>query len=272
MNLMITGRGSSGSWQIRGVQLGSAVGGQLIPKATRTEAYSHTIVVKRHQWPVGFKPAGVILWDVVDAWPQPAGNKWSRERLIQYTLQQAEAIKADYVIAATECMRQDLGADFTLYHHHRPDLALNPIRPKVQAIGYEGSPKYLGQHLYKLQGWCKSMGIAFVLNPPQLADIDIVLAIRDGAWTGYGPLHWKSNVKLANAQGSGTPIICNRERGYLETSSGGEVWADTWNEIEAGLIDLLDYETRKCNAEQLLLGAYTLEQAADHLRGILDKV
>lgn len=45
--MIFTGRGSSGSWQIRGVQLGVAVGATVIPKATNVKG-QQVVVVKKN--------------------------------------------------------------------------------------------------------------------------------------------------------------------------------------------------------------------------------
>jgi hypothetical protein len=65
-----------------------------------------------------------------------------------------------------------------------------------------------------------------VVNPAELADLDIVLAVRGGEFDGYATRNWKSCVKLSNAVGSLTPIICLPESGYQEIAPNGVVWVD----------------------------------------------
>ena len=102
------------------------------------------------------------------------------------------------------------------------------------------------------------------MEPKALADLDIVVAMRDQK--GYAPRHWKSNVKLANAQGSGTPIICNREMGYLETASLEERWADTKEELFAALDALAPHDVRSAAHDGLRAFAPALDVvAADYL-------
>lgn len=120
-----------------------------------------------------------------------------------------------------------------LPHHHRPGIARNPIREEIRKVGYEGSPQYINQWRPHIEAECQRIGAEFVVNPPRLADVDVVLALRDAK--GYAPRFWKSNVKLANAHGSGTPFIGCRESGYIETASGAEYWADNPVELRVAM-------------------------------------
>jgi hypothetical protein len=102
-----------------------------------------------------------------------------------------------------------------------------------------------------------------VVNPESLHECDIVVAVRDQV--GYAPRHWKSNVKLANAQGSGTPIVCSREAGYLETAAGGVLFADTRDEMSAALDWLTPEATRRSYSRALIEGAPSLTGCASTL-------
>jgi hypothetical protein len=97
--------------------------------------------------------------------------------------------------------------------------------------------------------------------------MDIVVAVR--AQQGYAPKHWKSNVKLANAQGSGTPCILNREAGYKDTECGAERWADTQDEMKACLDELADYQARISTSMCLLRAAPRIEMVAEHYKAWL---
>ena len=268
--ILITGRGTSGSWKIRGEQLGRAIGADAIPQASieQLAGREKTIIVKKPLLNIA-DVQGVRIWDVVDYWPQPDGNSWTRERLIDHVKMTADAMRIDYVVAATEQMRQDIGADFTLYHHYRPNIALNPIRERMSLIGYEGSPKYLGKWLKVIQEECQIRGMGFLVNPANIADVDVIVAFRDSQWKGYATDNWKSNVKLGNAKGSGTPIICNREAGYLETASGGELFADSPQEFIAALNRLEHRSEREYCSKLLRDKAYSVDMAArDYLQWI----
>lgn len=237
VNILVTGSGSSGSWQVRGIQLGAAIGATVAPKALDVAAYDLVVVIKRPPADLVARihAAGVpLVYDVVDAWPQPAGNAWSRDTCMTWLRGQIAAVRPAAIMAATGAMAKDC-SEFglpvaVLRHHARPGLQRNLIRKTVQAVGYEGAEHYLGRWRPIVEAECLRRGWRFVINPASLADVDIVLALRDA--TGYAPQHWKSNVKLANAQGSGTPFIGCREAGYLETAIGTcEKWASSPEEL-----------------------------------------
>lgn len=222
--MLITGKGTSGSWQIRGVQLGTAIGAHVEPQAR--SMHPVTVMVKRGTYKH-------CIWDIVDAWNQPIGNSWNRAECMAWLQSKVNEIKPIGFVSATRQMAKDLEQfklpTLWLPHHARPGLELNPVREKVRRVGYEGAEQYLGRWKPILERLCLARGWEFVVNPHALASVDIVVALRDAK--GYAPKYWKSNVKSANAQGSGTPIICNREVGYVETCGLGECWADTEEEL-----------------------------------------
>lgn len=222
--IVITGKGSAGSFQIRGHQLGAAIGAKVganLPKQ------GLTVMVKKGN-------LKQVIWDVVDAHPQPQSDTWGRDETRAWFDMSVKHIEPIAIVAATRRMAHDAekyGVPVLwLPHHARPGLEQNQIREKVRRVGYEGSLKHLGKWHPIIERMCKARGWEFVINPPSIASLDIVLAFREAR--GYPARFYKSNVKLANAQGSGTPIICNREAGYLETCGLGECWADTENELE----------------------------------------
>jgi hypothetical protein len=178
-----------------------------------------------------------IVYDIVDAYPQPYGNEWSRGECLNWLSREVKRIRPAGLIAATKRMAEDCEGFgipvLWLPHHHRPGIARNPIREEIRKIGYEGSPQYINQWRPYIEAECQRIGAEFVVNPPRLADVDVVLALRDAK--GYAPRFWKSNVKLANAHGSGTPFIGCRESGYIETASGAEYWADNPVELRVAM-------------------------------------
>lgn len=265
MATLVTGRGTSGSWQIRGVQLGKAMGADVIAQATHVHAYDKTILVKRGTPELIRRLRGhKVIWDVVDAWPQPLGNAWPRKECIRWLTEMIGTLQPAGIIAATHAMMDDVKSIYSgeviwLPHHHRPGLQKATPRPMVLTVGYEGGVKYLGRWLPILQRQCTAMGWNLVMNPSRYTDLDIVLAMRDTS--GYAPRAWKSNVKLANAQAAGIPIICNREAGYLETAGHGVQWADTEEELIDAMQTLSSYEAR-CKS---IGNAMTVDQCADAL-------
>ena len=266
MHVLITGRGTSGSWQIRGNQLGCAIGADVRPLALDVAPYDLAVLVKRPDADLleRLRRAGTpIVWDLVDAWPQPAGNDWDEKRCRSWLEETVARIRPAGIVAATEQMARDCERFrvpvLWLPHHARPGLRMNPIRP-VKVVGYEGGEQYLGRWRADLEAECARRGWTFVVNPQEVAELDIVVALRDCA--GYAPRHWKSNVKLANAQGSGTPVICNREAGYLEMRCGAEQWADTPEELAEALDALTCSQTRLAAARRLKDAAPSLESIA----------
>lgn len=276
MKLLVTGKGGkAGSWACRGDQLGAAIGATVKPMATRvdTEAADLTIVVKR-------TPEAVIqalrgrrwVFDVVDCYPQPEASAWTKHQAVAWVRNKIAELNPTAIIWPTKRMGEDCGIDkpsICLPHHHRPRIDRNPIRERVMAIGYEGAPPYIETWMPAIRKQCERRGWQFVLNPARLADLDIVLALRGGNYDGYVQRHWKSNVKLANAHGSGTPFIGQRECGYDEMSSGAEYWIEDAKALEL-CFDLLSLrESRQQIQEWFLPHAYPVEQAGSELLSFL---
>lgn len=266
MRILITGRGTSGSWCVRGEQLGRAIGAAAIPNALDVAGYSAAVVVKRAGVALArLQRADVpIVWDVVDAWPQPTGNDWDRSDCMDWLREQVRSIRPAAIVAATQAMALDC-AEFglpvlALPHHARPGIAANPIREAVRTVGYEGSVDHLGSWRPRLEAACARRGWQFVVNPPNLADVDIVVALRERC--GYAAMHWKSNVKLANAQASGTPCVLAPESGYLETESGCERWAVDMCHVERAFDELESVATRRHVSGELLAAAPLLPSIA----------
>lgn len=266
MHVLITGRGTSGSWKIRGEQLGNVLGAAVIPNAIDVALYELAVLVKRPTTDLlqRLHRADVpVIWDVVDAWPQPGGNAWDRARCMEWLADQVKAIRPAGIVAATRAMARDCEGFgmpvLALPHHARPGLRQNPIRP-LKVLGYEGGEQYLGRWLPIIRRQCAARGLQFVINPAEVADVDILLALRD--CDGYAPQNWKSNVKLANAQGSGTPVICNREAGYVETASGAERWADDEEELAQAIEALTPTAARRTAAQALRAAAPEIDSVA----------
>jgi hypothetical protein len=230
MKLLVTGKGTSGSWEIRGRQLGAAMNATVQPMWLDPKGFDRIIMVKRPAAPLlewMAKRKCPLIWDVVDSWPQPVGNHWNRDQCMEWMRDQLKRIQPDGIIAATDSMRQDL-LELTkvpviwVPHHARPDYREPVIRDEVAVIGYEGGTNYLEGYIGTILDECAKRDWVFLINPMNYHAMDVVLAVRGVA--GYAPKHWKSNVKLANAQANGIPIICNPEMGYRETCTGDEVW------------------------------------------------
>jgi hypothetical protein len=210
MRIVITGNGKSGSWKVRGEQLGRAIGADVIPNAMAKdlEGYDVCICVKRPtSAALNF---GNSVFDVVDCWPQPM----QRGNYFEYVKEKMRGFK--YTIAATQKMEDDVLASWSLRHHYRPSIEENQIRKDVRVIGYEGAPHYITEWLPFILRECKSRGWKFDINPANIASCDAMIGVRGGQWRNYASDHWKSGVKFSNAIGSLTPFIALPECGYLE--------------------------------------------------------
>jgi hypothetical protein len=277
MQVIVSGTGKSGSWLIRGEQLGKAIGAAVIPQAGNCHGFNVAILIKRppeHTIETARTSGATIVWDVVDAWPQPVGNLWDRFACISWLESSLRRIRPHAVIAATEAMAKDV-SEFglpvlALPHHARPNARKADIRQTIKRVGYEGSLRHLGGLWEnRLRSWCSANDAELVFNPDDLCDLDVVVALREHQC--YGPSKWKSNVKLANAQAIGLPIVCNRESGYLETSpSGGVAWADSLEEFNAAMASLKPQEARQAASELLMRDTITLEATATKLKAWLE--
>lgn len=277
MNLLVTGKGTSGSWAVRGEQLGNALGATVKPNATARDMkrIDLAIVVKRTPETViqSIRSAGIPwVYDIMDAYKQPQSSQWTRDQAIGWAKGLIEGLKPSAVIWPNQRMREDCDTGLpgmVLRHHHRPGIASNPIREKVTCIGYEGSAAYLERWRPLIDAECVRRGWRFEVNPKSLTDLDIVLAVRGGQWEGYVPRHWKSNVKLANAHGSGTPFVGQQECGYLETASGAEYWAEDRASLAMSLDWLESRSTREQVSDRFRQCAYPVEKAAEDLKAFL---
>lgn len=271
MKILVTGKGSAGSWKIRGEQLGDAIGARVVPKAIRPEIQRADLVVYVKRIHGNFfaditKAGTKWIWDLVDPYPQPICTDWTKQHSIDWVRKQIETFKPHGIIWPNKKMRDDCDDGDTpgavIYHHHRQNISLNPIRENIQAIGYEGEPNYIADWLPVLKSECKKREWKFLINPPNICDLDIVVAMRGERFNGYAQRSWKSNVKLSNAQGSGTPFIGSAESSYIETGCGAEVLIESESQIAGALDQLVPRETRLQASEKMRAVAYSVDAAA----------
>ena len=276
MKVLVTGSGRSGSWRIRGEQLGRAIGATVLPEAIDVAQYDVVILVKRPPPDLlaRIHAARVpLIWDVVDAWPQPHGNEWPAQACFSWLRHSLLSVRPRAVVAATQQMARDAAAFGYLAtcipHHARPEQRTNPIRDRVALVGYDGGPQYIWRWSQTIKTECARRGWAWHPDPLPLEEMDIVLALRDQQ--GYAPLHWKSNVKLANAQATGTPVVCAREWGYLECAGREVHFADDQAQLSRAFDALADVETRRAISRDLIASAsnYTLAAVAERYRAFL---
>lgn len=273
MKILFTGKGGkAGSWAMRGEQLGAACGADVRPMTSST-GYDVTVAVKKIPPELMARISGKWVWDIVDAYPQPQSYAWGRTEAINWVQNKIKQLRPTAVIWPNQRMRDDCDTGIPgllLPHHHRLRIPINPIRPKVQTVGYEGAESYLGSYRAILEQECARRGWKFVVNPPALADLDIVVAFRSGG--GYVGEHWKSGVKLANAHGSGTPFVGQPECGYLENASGAEYWAQTPSQIATAFDWLEDQGGREAISDRFRQKAFPVEQAAAMLKAFLHEL
>lgn len=277
MKIVVTGKEGPGSFKIRGEQLGAALGASIKPSARPqdVEDADIVIVVKRmppllHDYLI--KSRKKWVYDCVDFYPQPTACGWTAPQASEWIKSQLARLDPDAIIWPTIRMANDCDIDvpgMILPHHHRPDIDRNEIRESIKIVGYEGNPKYLGEWRSILEQECEKRGWRFSVNPASLADLDVVVAFRGGQWSGYVPRHYKSNVKLANAHGSGTPFIGQQECGYFETACGAEYWAENVHELRTSFDWMESESSRKEISRRFLANAYTVNHAAFDLKAFL---
>jgi hypothetical protein len=279
MKILVTGSGTSGSWTVRGEQIGRAMGATVKPRAELADMRAADVVLVVKRCPVSLHAALLAsgrpwAYDIVDAYPQPGCNAWSGDESVAWLLTLLARLQPTTVIWPNHCMRRDGGgAGVVVPHHGRPGIARNPIRERITLVGYEGSARYLDGGLAEaIEAQCRARGARFVINPAQLADVDVVVALRSAYWHSYAASHWKSGVKLANAHASGTPFIGARECGYEEIATGAEHWADSPTEIGDALDALAPQEARAAIARRFLASTLTVEEAAERIRAVLESI
>lgn len=271
MKILVTGKGGkSGSWVMRGQQLGTALRADVKPMTGPTD-HDVTVVVKR-------PPPEVIAqlrwkkwaWDLVDFYPQPESYQWDKAGAVAWVRKKITDLSPAAIIWPNQRMREDCDTGLpglVLPHHHRIGIQANPIREQVCKVGYEGHHSYLGKWEGILREECRRRGWEFVINPPQLADLDIVTAFRHRG--GYVCKHWKSGIKAQNAYASGTPLVCQPESGYLENATGAEYWAETPQQLAISFDWLLDQGAREAISDRFLQKSFHVEHAAKQLKEFL---
>jgi hypothetical protein len=278
MKVLFAGGGSAGSWIVRGEQLGNALGATIAPHATVEQCKAHDLIVlvkkARAETLDAIKRSGVpVVFDVVDCYPQPACEEWTRAQAIAWMRERIAQIAPCAVVWPNRGMGADVGFDgpsMTLRHHARPGLATNPVNPIVRTIGYEGAAQYLGRWHRLLSEECERRGWRFVVNPASLAQLDIAVAFRDGQWASYCARNWKSAVKLENCFGSGTPFVGQLEKGYQEVACGAEYFVDSPKSLAMALDWLTPQANRIEVHKRLRKMAYPLAEAASDYKAFLE--
>lgn len=266
MEILITGKGSSGSWKIRAEQLGEAIGAIVQPNAEPHDCKQADVIVVVKRTPRAVLDAvrrsgKPWVWDIVDAWPQPFGNAWGRDSALDWLRSELDFLKPNAVVFPTTQMRLDSEWErqaLVLPHHAWPKYSPHVVSEKVARVGYEGAAHYLGRWQEVVEKECSRRGWEFKLGG--LEQCDIGVAFRDVG--GYPAKAWKANTKLANMQALGIPFVGHRELSYVEFGSGSEFFVDTREQLAAALDALACYEARLEISEAMQAACPVLESVA----------
>lgn len=231
---LFTSRSSAGAWQVRGEQIAALRSNWRAvnhPTDGDIAACDLVCVVKKPDPQVlacARRLGKPVVFDIVDSWAQPEdGLRCTGLEAARALFQQAwSVIAADGYVFPTRCMAQDLGPlvrpGVTIYHHHWPHLAPNPVRPQVRTVGYEGAD-YLGPWQARIELACAGRGLRFVANPRDYNELDIVVLARGGVHGNFLSRRYKSNVKLANAYGAGMPALVHVDEMSAHDTDCGDV-------------------------------------------------
>ncbi len=225
MNILMVGGDTKGAWQMRGVQLGRAMGARVTakPEAGDWSWADLVILVKRAaiMWAEHALVVKVpVVWDVLDFWAQPQDNQETREEMIERVRHIQRNCGAGLLIGATRSMADDIGGAY-LPHQCRVGLRPEPIRKHAQVVAYDGNRKYLGAWGKALQRSCESLGLTFMVSPSHLSKADVLVAFRDGKWDGWVCRQWKSGVKQVNSIVAGRPMLSQPSAAQSELSPIG---------------------------------------------------
>lgn len=268
MQILVTGKGGkAGSWAVRGSQLGAAMGAEVQPMAEHSDCLSASIIVVVKRTPAALMRNVMHskrpwVWDIVDAWPQPAGNAWSQDQALHWLRGEIERLKPTGIVFPTLRMQADSGFkghSIVLPHHAWPKYQPVSVRQSVRVVGYEGDERYLGRWRGILQSECDRRDWILQVNQ-DMQNADIGVALRDTS--GYPSAAWKSNCKLANIQALGIPAVLSPEAGYKETSNGTEYWIDHPAQIVHAFDELSDADTRSLIAQAQIHSAPQLKEIA----------
>lgn len=275
--ILFTGNGKSGSWKIRGLQLGSAVGGVISPQCTNLQQNNVNLVVM-----VKKEVPGVVqecrknnipwVWDVVDGWPQPSGNQWDKDTAVKWLKEAIARLQPTAMVFPTKAMAEDAefkGRWLVLPHHAWGKYEKVKHHPTNVVVGYEGGPHYIQPWVKQITEECNRRKWTF-LNNGDMQKCHIGLALR--GFSGHPARNWKSNVKLANIQGLGIPAICSNEAGYREYMSGVEFFVEDAHQLSHAFSQLEDFERRRIIGHMMHERKITLASIALRYRLWLDQL
>lgn len=250
---------------IRGAQLGNAIHATVDVHCKDFKGYELVIGVKRVPKDVlnAIRKSGrPWVWDIVDAYPQPLSNNWSQDQALQWLKDEIQTHQPSAMVFPTTRMYNDsefAGPSLVLPHHAWPKYRKQTIRPKVKVLGYEGGEHYLGKWGPLLNKICAARNWSFQINQ-NLEDADIGIALRDPL--NYASRNWKSNVKVANLQALGLPIICTNEVSHFEFGGDTVITVSSEKGLNSTLDHLQDYDLRMAYGDTNHKSTPTLQHTA----------
>lgn len=276
MRVLIVGAGK-GSWTMRGLQLGAAIGARTTSAPTRDDWQwaDVAILIKRagRMYAHDAHAAGIpVVWDALDFWRQPAENHYGETDARRYLAAEIAAIRPALTIGATQAMAEACGGVY-LPHHSWAGLEPTAPREAVSVVAYEGNPVYLGSWASALSTACARRGWAFVVNPPDLRAVDILVGFRDGQWDGFMCRAWKSGVKVVNAITTGRPFISQPSAAVRELSPAGSI-VQTVDELDAAFDAWTPLAARSAAVDvcRLQAPAYRLGPIATRCTALLSRL
>lgn len=277
MNVLFVGSGHGGSWQIRGLQIGKALGARVTSRPMDADwHWADLVVLVKHaaeQYGADARASGArIVWDVLDWWKQPEQNQCDIQDVINDIHAIQREFRIDALIGATQAMADELGG-ICIPHHSRPGLRPLKVRDRIGLVAYEGTPKYLGSWRRAIETICFERNIRFAVNPPDLAEADVIVAFRGEQWDGPICRRWKSGVKYANAIALGRPVLTQRSEAFFEVGTCGAL-VDAPSAL-AGMLDLFaSRQARQAAYEKAMERApeFSLETAVQRYRHLFAQV
>jgi hypothetical protein len=275
MNVLVIGGGKAGAWQIRGRQLGEAIGARVVESAVSKDfSWADLVVLVKRGGMDAVAESHLrglpIVWDALDFWSQPLQNTAPHTTAMHMIQNQLKFIKPAVAIGATNAMALACKGVY-LPHHSWPGLEPAEARRDVQTVAYQGNAAYLGAWMVRVANACSARGWKFVINPTDLRTADILVAFRDGPWDGWMPRQWKSGVKLSNAIASGRPILTQRSAAWDEMQPPGSL-VETESDLRAALDHWSDFSKRKQAVEACITQAplYRLPYIASAYRTAME--
>lgn len=274
MNILLVGSGA-GSWQVRGHQLGAALGARVTSQPADDDLRWADVVVliKRSVmvWAETVHHFGKpLVWDALDFWHQPGQNRLPDQDARQLLRAWMDRTRPTLVIGATQAMADAAGGVY-LPHHARPGLQARPVKDAIDTVAYEGTRKYLGRWAQAIGSECRARGWQFLINPSDLSIADLVVAFRDREWDGGICREWKSGVKIVNAMAMGRPIITQRSAAFGELAPIGTA-VETDDQLARAFDLYADRDQRASACAQSRADALALDRVAARYRLILRDV